>query len=120
MIRNCGLCCVVAVVVIGASSCGGPETVNGPPNILLISIDALRADHLSSYGYDRATSPALDRLAGNGVRFSRAFVNTHGTPPSHTTLLSSLYQETHRVGIDRDAVEGLSLIHISEPTRPTT
>jgi arylsulfatase A-like enzyme len=80
--------------------------VTGPPNILLISIDALRADHLSSYGYDRATSPALDRLAADGVRFSRAFVNTHGTPPSHTTLLSSLYQETHRVGIDSDAVEG--------------
>jgi arylsulfatase A-like enzyme len=97
---------VVAVAVIGALACGGPEPVTGPPNFLLISIDALRADHLSSYGYDRATSPSLDRLAGNGVRFSRAFVNTHGTPPSHTTLLSSLYQETHRVGIDSDAVEG--------------
>ena len=106
VVRDRGLCCLMAVVVIGAGACSGPEAETGPPNILLISIDALRADHLGSYGYDRATSPALDRLASKGVRFSRAFVNTHGTPPSHTTLLSSLYQETHRVGIDSDAAEG--------------
>jgi arylsulfatase A-like enzyme len=67
------------------------------PNILLISLDALRADHLGSYGYDRDTSPFLDQLAAGGLRFGWSFVNTHGTPPSHTTLFSSLYQETHRV-----------------------
>ena len=97
---------VIIAVVIGGVACGSPEAEQGPPNILLISIDALRADHLGSYGYDRSTSPALDELASDGIRFSRAFVNTHGTPPSHTSLLSSLYQETHRVGIDSDAAEG--------------
>jgi arylsulfatase A-like enzyme len=81
------------------AACGSPSIEAGPPNILLISIDALRADHLSCYGYDRHTSPVLDGLAAQGTRFSRAFVNTHGTPPSHATLLSSLYQESHRVGI---------------------
>lgn len=85
--------------VLGAMACGRPTAETHPPNILLISIDALRADHLSCYGYDRPTSPVLDELASRGTRFSKAFVNTHGTPPSHTTLLSSLYQETHRVDL---------------------
>jgi len=73
-----------------------------PLNILLISIDALRADHLGAWGAERDTSPFLDGLAAQGIRFSNAFVNTHGTPPSHTTMLSSLYQETHRVGVAPD------------------
>jgi arylsulfatase A-like enzyme len=85
--------------VLCLSACSRPQAETNPPNILLISVDALRADHLSCYGYDRQTSPVLDGLAAGGTRFSRAFVNTHGTPPSHTTLLSSMYQETHRVGI---------------------
>lgn len=79
------------------SGCGRSRP---PPNILLISLDACRADHLGAYGYRRATSPFVDGLAARGRRFAHAFVNTHGTPPSHATILSSLYQETHRVGSD--------------------
>jgi arylsulfatase A-like enzyme len=99
----------VLPILLYLTACAGPHIETGPPNILLISIDALRADHLSCYGYDRHTSPVLDGLAAQGTRFSRAFVNTHGTPPSHTTLLSSLYQESHRVGIQRDHVTGRSI-----------
>ena len=99
----------VLLILVLAASCAGPTVGAGPPNILLISIDALRADHLSCYGYDRQTSPVLDGLAAQGTRFSKAFVNTHGTPPSHTTLLSSLYQESHRVGIETDLVTGRSV-----------
>ncbi len=92
---------VTAVATLGFVGCGAqaPE-VASPPNLLLISLDALRADHLSCYGYDRHTTPFLDELAARGVRFSYASVNTHGTPSSHTTMLSSLYQETHRVWAD--------------------
>jgi len=86
-------------MVIAAAACSGRHEAPTQPNILLISLDALRADHLSCYGYDRPTSPVLDGLAARGTRFSHAFVNTHGTPPSHTTLLSSLYQETHGVDL---------------------
>ena len=68
-----------------------------PPNILLISLDACRADHLGCYGYDKPTSPFLDAIAARGTRFNRAFTNAQGTVPSHTTLLSSLYQESHRM-----------------------
>lgn len=77
------------------------------PNVIVISIDALGAAHVGSYGNDRDATPFLDRLTSEGTRFSRAFVNTHGTTPSHTTMLSGTYQETHRVsfGTVTDAAE---------------
>jgi arylsulfatase len=75
-----------------------------PPHLLLISLDACRPDHLSAYGYGRDTSPFLKELAARGTRFANAFCNTHGTTPSHATMLSSLYQETHR--IEYRAAEG--------------
>jgi arylsulfatase A-like enzyme len=52
------------------------------------------------YGYQRETSPFLDELASSGIIFENAFINTLGTAPSHTTMLTSLYQETHRVGYE--------------------
>jgi len=89
---------VAAVAILSFVGCATPDSQGeSPPHLLLISLDALRGDHLSSYGYDRHTTPFLDELAAQGVRFSHASVNTHGTPSSHTTMLSSLYQETHRV-----------------------
>lgn len=79
---------------VGGSGCRRPPA---RPHLLLVSLDSCRADHLGAYGYHRDTSPFLDQLAAEGLRFSNAFVNTHATPPSHATILSSLYQETHRV-----------------------
>ena len=79
----------------------GPS--GGPPNVLLISLDTLRADRLGSYGYTRDTSPFMDELAANGTIFSEMSINTHGTPPSHASLFTSLYQETHRVSLGRNA-----------------
>ena len=82
-------------------SFGACSTHRGRPNVLLISIDTLRADHLSCYGYHRRTSPFLDELAGQGIRFANFFVNTYATGQSHATILSSQYQETHRVSYNR-------------------
>jgi len=83
------------------AGCGGTSGLRKErekaPHILLISLDACRADHLSAYGYHRQTSPFMDKIAADGIRFENAFVNTHGTTPSHTTLFTSLYQETHKV-----------------------
>jgi len=68
------------------------------PNLLLISIDTLRADHLSAYGYPRSTSPVLDRrLAAEGVTFERAYSQSPKTTPSHMTMLTSLYPSVHGV-----------------------
>ena len=89
-----------ALVVLLFAGCGGPKPRDPRPNLLLVSLDTLRADHLSVYGYERDTSPFLQELAGRGLLFKHSFVNTHGTPPSHATLFTSMYQQTHRVSID--------------------
>ncbi len=68
-----------------------------PPNVLLISVDSLRADHLGCYGYERDTSPAIDALADGGVIFEHAIAQAPWTLPSHTSLLTSLYSRTHQV-----------------------
>ncbi len=67
------------------------------PNILLISIDTLRADHLSCYGYWRRTSPALDALAADGTRYANAYTNAGWTPPAHASMLTGLFPSQHGV-----------------------
>lgn len=67
------------------------------PNILLVSIDSLRADHLHSYGYSRETSPTIDALAREGALFTTAVAPTSWTLPSHLTLLTSLSPAQHGV-----------------------
>lgn len=60
-------------------------------NLLIISIDTLRADHVSCYGYKRSTTPNIDRLASQGHRFSNAYTVMPTTGPAHASLLTSLY-----------------------------
>ncbi len=73
-----------------------PKTA-GPhrPDLVLISIDTLRADHLSTYGYRRPTSPHLDRLAAESYVFSRSFSASTWTLPSTATLLTGLLPAQH-------------------------
>ena len=75
----------------------GPETTEQRPlNVILISIDSLRADHLGCYGYERDTSPAIDALARDGVLFEQVVSQAPWTLPSHASLFTSLYGRTHR------------------------
>jgi len=67
------------------------------PHVILVSIDTLRADHLSCYGYGRETSPFLDRLASEGVLFERAFSSAPWTLPAHLTMLTGLFPAQHGV-----------------------
>lgn len=67
------------------------------PNLMLISIDTLRADFLGCYGYERNTSPALDELAAAGARFDDAVAASPWTLPSHASMLSGLYPSRHGV-----------------------
>jgi arylsulfatase A-like enzyme len=59
------------------------------PNIVLVTVDALRADHLGCYGYDRPTSPRLDGLAGRACRFARAWATGPNTPHACPGLMAS-------------------------------
>lgn len=75
-----GLLCSVA------SAAGKPG-----PNVVVITIDTLRADHLACYGYHRIKTPAIDQLARTGVRFANAFTAVPITLPSHTVLMTGQY-----------------------------
>jgi arylsulfatase A-like enzyme len=61
------------------------------PNVILIVVDTLRVDHLGSYGYERPTSPNLDRFAESAVRYERAFSQAPWTTPSVGSLLTSRF-----------------------------
>ncbi len=71
------------------ASCGGTVTRAGSARgVLIIAVEALRADHVSCYGYDRATTPELDALARDGVRFEQAFSPAPWVLPATVALLS--------------------------------
>ncbi len=84
----------IGILTIGTGPSAG-ESPDARPNVLLIYIDTLRADHLSSYDYTKPTSPAIDRLAAEGVRFETAYAPTSTTGPSTVSLFTSLYPATH-------------------------
>jgi arylsulfatase A-like enzyme len=85
----------------------GPRP-SGRPNLLLVTVDTLRADHLHAYGYPRQTSPNLDRLAARGLLFEQAETVQSATWPALTSLETSLYPRTHGVVWNgHDMPEGL-------------
>jgi len=67
------------------------------PDVYLITIDTLRADHVGCYGYKQVETPALDGLAADGVRFTRAFTHSPITNTSHITILTGLLPSVHGV-----------------------
>jgi choline-sulfatase len=67
------------------------------PDVYLVTIDTLRADHLHCYGYARIQTPALDGLAQHGIRFAQAFTPSPITNTSHTSILTGLLPSTHGV-----------------------
>ena len=77
--------------------CAGSDDVAPPPDILLISLDTLRADRLSGYGYGRETSPRIDAFAARGALFENALAESSWTLPSHVTMLTGLYPSSHGV-----------------------
>ncbi|MFT7669144.1 MAG: arylsulfatase A-like enzyme [Planctomycetota bacterium] len=77
------------------SSCESADDATIAPNIIFISIDSLRPDHLGCYGYEKDTSPYIDSLASRGVRFRNALSTTSWTLPSHASMLTGLLGPTH-------------------------
>ena len=91
---------VLAGVLLGAlmASCGKDDPglppkgdLVGPSRqVVLVTIDTLRTNHLGSYGYARDTSPFIDRLAREGVQLMRAYAPVPTTVPSHMSMLTGL------------------------------
>jgi arylsulfatase A-like enzyme len=67
------------------------------PNVILISIDTLRADHLSCYGYFRKTSPNIDSFVSDAVLFKNAISQSPQTTPAHMSIFTSLTPAVHNV-----------------------
>lgn len=72
-----------------------PQALRSRPNIVLIGVDTLRADHLSCYGYGEPTSPNIDALAADGVLYENMVGQSSWTKPSFATIMTSLYPSSH-------------------------
>ncbi|MCP5120544.1 MAG: sulfatase-like hydrolase/transferase, partial [bacterium] len=66
--------------------------------VVLVVVDTVRADHFSSYGYRRPTTPKLDAWAKKGVRFEHAYATSPWTVPSFTSVMTGLWPTKHRAG----------------------
>ncbi|MAB80352.1 MAG: hypothetical protein CMJ89_13440 [Planctomycetes bacterium] len=80
-------------------------TLPSAPSILLVTVDTLRRDHLSCYGYFRETSPCIDAFAKKGVLFERTLAPMASTYPSHLSILTGLYPHQHGRTANRDGVK---------------
>jgi hypothetical protein len=89
----------LALATLLASAC--TETPQGT-SLLLITIDTLRADHVSAYGYPRPTTPSIDRLASEGVLWRNAIAPRSETWPSVTSVMTSRYPQAHGVRSNGD------------------
>jgi len=89
---------VAALLVLLAAGCGGDDP---RPNVILITLDTTRADHLGYEGYERARTPVLDAMAASSVRFRRCFTTSNNTLPAHASILTGRYP--HVIGLPRNS-----------------
>jgi arylsulfatase A-like enzyme len=106
--RDGGLCqdtsvdrWIVRVWVLGVSlatvACTSSDPGRAADNLLFVVFDTTRADRLSSYGYERVTSPAIDALAARGATFTRAHSHVPSTLPAHSSMFTGVLPPEHGV-----------------------
>ncbi len=91
------LCILSGIILTGPPASAQTAVDKTPPDVYLITIDTLRADHVGCYGYNQVETPALDALAADGVRFSEAFTHSPITNTSHISILTGLLPSVHGV-----------------------
>lgn len=116
--------CVAATALAGAATYGRawltertilarlPQAAPAAPNVLVIVLDTVRADHLSSYGYPRPTTPFLDHLAAEGVLFDEAYSTSSWTLPAHGSLLTGLLPHEHGGTTERLGADSLMISEV--------
>ncbi len=106
---------LLILLALQTVACSHRALTVGPrrPNVILITIDTLRRDHVSAYGYPHPTTPFLDSLAAQGVRFDRAYATSSWTVPTVVSILSSLYAMTH--GVRHGGVDEAGAV-VAQPT----
>src|SRR5262245_56979507 len=106
-----GRLCAAACLLGAAAACGvgGPAApaARARPNVLLITVDTLRPDHLGCYGYPRATSRFIDTLARRGVVFRTAVTAAGRTVQSFPSILTGVYPMIHGLRYEGQSYEVL-------------
>ncbi len=88
---------LLIIATLGLLGCSGESGTAAPKhNVVLIVLDTVRADRLSCYGYDRPTTPNIDAIAKQGVRFEHFYSNSGWTLAAHASLFTGLYPVGHR------------------------
>ena len=93
--RNSYRYCALSLVVLALSSACDASSAKSKHNLLLVTIDTVRADHLGAYGYSGARTPAIDSLALRGVVFEEAYTPAPMTLPAHSTMMTGLLPPQH-------------------------
>ncbi len=92
---------LLIILLFFISNCKNKTKINLdkdiPYNLLFITIDTLRADHLGCYGYDKAQTPNIDRLANNGIKFENCYASVPLTLPSHSTIFTGKEPFEHQI-----------------------
>src|SRR5258708_7112785 len=88
--------CLTAAILTGCThpateSKTAPPPLLRPLNVVVVTIDTLRPDHLRCYGYSKIETPNVDSIAQAGVLFENAVTQTPLTPPSHASIFTGLY-----------------------------
>ncbi len=94
----------ISALIADSRQFGSSQALRGDPNVLIITVDTLRRDHVSIYGQGRAQTPNIDSLADGGVVFLDAVVPTPETAPSHASLFTNLPPQSHEVLSNADSL----------------
>ncbi|MEQ8765696.1 MAG: sulfatase [Planctomycetota bacterium] len=94
-LTSLAISCFAAFALYGCSKEEG-----GAANVIFISIDTLRADHVGAYGYEKPTTPNIDHLAGEGALFETVIAESSWTLPTHMTMMTGLTSKVHGVLYD--------------------
>jgi arylsulfatase A-like enzyme/cytochrome c-type biogenesis protein CcmH/NrfG len=92
---HAGLLVLLLIVVSGCARPGAPEPQATARNLVIVTVDTLRADRVGAYGYAKARTPVMDALAARGTRFDRAFAPAPITLTSHASLMTGRYPPGH-------------------------
>ena len=100
LVAGCAIACMIGSLGCRRAS-EAPRSLTLPnANVLLITLDTTRADRIGAYGYARAETPRLDRLAEDGVLFETAVTPTAFTLPAHSSIMTGLYPPYHGVRLN--------------------
>ncbi len=112
------LAVLIAAAIIGATRLRrtarvvADGDVGTRPSVLLVTLDTERADHTSTFGYSRPTTPSLDALAARGIVFTSAYTAIPSTGPSHAGLLTSHYPSEHGVLKNGDVLHATTVTEV--------